>query len=220
MKIEWVGHASFIITSNDGTKILTDPYESGGFAGTLHYSPIKGQVDIITVSHAHPDHCHIPASTNKDTLIIREKTNATVKGIAIRSVDSFHDASGGKKRGINSIFVFEVDGMKIAHFGDLGHVLDDNQIKELGKVDIAMIPVGGNFTINAQEASDLVKQIKPKIVIPMHFKTSKVEFDIDGVDVFLQGKKDVEELKTYEIEIKPEMLSSSSAKIIVLHSSH
>lgn len=220
MKIEWLGHAAFIITSGDGTKILTDPYESGGFSGALRYSPIKEKVDIITTSHSHSDHCHMPLGLTKETQIIRDKINATIKGIKIKTIDSFHDLVGGRERGYNSIFLFDVDGIKIAHFGDLGHALDDAKMKELGQIDVALIPVGGTFTVDAKGASDIIKKIKPKIVIPMHFKTPKVRLDIDEVDTFLEDKENVERLRVSEIEIKPNMLSSKETLIIVLKYSH
>jgi len=220
MKIEWLGHAAFIITSQNGTKILTDPYEPEGPYGTIAHSPIKEKADIVTVSHSHSDHCHVPLHLEKEAQVIRDKINKQIKGITIRSVGSFHDSLGGKQRGSNTIFIFEVDGIKIAHFGDLGHSLDNTMLKELGPIDIALIPVGGVFTIDAKMADDIIKKLKPKITIPMHFKTPKVRFDIDGVEVFLQGKDNVERLQSAEIEISPEVLSSGPSKIIVLKYSH
>jgi L-ascorbate metabolism protein UlaG (beta-lactamase superfamily) len=220
MKIQWLGHASFIITAQNGTRILTDPYEPGGFSGAMAYSPIKERVDIITVSHSHSDHSHIPAGVSKETQIIRERPAAPVKDIMIRCVNSFHDSVGGRERGSNSIFVFEVDGIKIAHFGDLGHALDDTQVRELGPIDVALIPVGGTFTIDARGANEVIKKLKPKIVIPMHFKTPKVGFDIDEVEIFLKGKDNVEKIGCPEIEITPNLLSSATTKIIILQHSH
>lgn len=219
MKIEWLGHATFIITSNNGIKILTDPYKSEGLQGSIKYGPIKENVDIVTVSHAHSDHCHIPIGL-KDATIVRNNIDDTINGIKIKTIDSFHDTASGKERGCNSIFVFNVDGIKIAHFGDLGHILDDAHIRELGQIDVALIPVGGVFTIDAKVASEIIEKIKPKIVIPMHFKTPKLGFDIDKVDTFLINKKDVEQPGVSEIEINPSMLSSTATKIIVLKYSH
>lgn len=220
MKIEWLGHAAFIITSQNGTKVLTDPYESEGPYGTIGHSPIKEKADIVTVSHSHSDHCHVPLHLEKEAQVVREKINKEIKGITIRSVGSFHDSLGGKQRGSNTIFIFEVDGIKIAHFGDLGHSLEDAALKELGPIDIALIPVGGVFTIDAKTADDIIKKLKPKITIPMHFKTPKVRLDIDEVDLFLQGKDNVQRLQSSEIEISPDMLSSGPSKIIVLKHSH
>lgn len=220
MKIEWLGHATFIITSNKGTKILTDPYEPGGFSGAVKYSPIKETVDIITISHSHKDHCHIPSGLTSSTQILRDKTDTVLKDIKIKTVESFHDCEGGRERGCNTIFLLEVDGIRIAHFGDLGHPLDDAKIKELGQIDVALIPVGGIFTLDAKLATDTIRKINPKIVIPMHFKTAKLGFNIDEVEVFLKGKENVEILKNSEIEIKPDMLSSPTAKIMVLQHSH
>ncbi len=119
----------------------------------------------------------------------------TLKGISIKGISTFHDPSKGSERGANVIFNLSVDGMQVCHLGDLGHVLSDKEVSEIGPVDILLIPVGGYYTIDHKEATRVAEQIKPKVLIPMHFKTSKCTFPIAPVDDFLKGKKECEAAK-------------------------
>jgi len=169
MKIKWLGHASFLITSDTGAKIITDPYATGG---GLSYGEITESADIITVSHEHADHNNIAA--------------VRVKGIEFKGIASHHDETGGRQRGNNIMFCFEVDGIEICHLGDLGHQLSDKQASDLGEIDILLIPVGGYYTIDAKVATQVCNQLKPKVIIPMHFKNNKCGFPITGVDEFLK----------------------------------
>jgi len=209
MKVKWLGHASFAITSDTGTKIITDPYAT---EENLNYDEIKESADIVTVSHNHSDHNNT-AAVQDNPEVVRRTTE--VKGIKFRSTSTCHDEAGGKKRGSNTIFCFELDGIKVCHLGDLGHPLNDKQAAELGKVDILLIPVGGFFTIDARVASQICDQLKPRVIIPMHYKNSKCAFPVSGVDEFLQGKKNVSRLDASEVELKSGKLPVNT-QIIVL----
>lgn len=127
---------------------------------------------------------------------------AEVKGIKFSGIPAYHDASEGKERGNNAVICFEVDGVKICHLGDLGHLLSDAQVAEIGRVDILLIPVGGNYTIDAEVAGQVSDQLNPGVIIPMHYQTAKSGLPIAGVDEFLQGKKDVTRLDTSEMEFR------------------
>lgn len=145
MKVQWLGHASFMITSDAGTKIITDPYTPGG---PLAYGEIKESADIVTVSHEHFDHNNV-ASVGGNPEVVRGAGAKEVKGIGFNGIATYHDDTGGSQRGNNTIFCFEVDGVRVCHLGDLGHQLGDKEIADIGRVDIVLVPVGGNFTINA-----------------------------------------------------------------------
>jgi len=209
MKIEWLGHASFMIASETGIKIITDPYVT---TETLKYGEIKESADIVTVSHEHGDHSNVSAVQGNPE-VVRE--TARVKGIEFEGILSNHDNAGGKERGSNTIFCFEVDGVRVCHLGDLGHQLNDKQFAELGSVDILLTPVGGNYTIDAKVASQLCDRLKPKVIIPMHFKNDKCAFPIAGVDEFIKGEENVSQLDTDEVEFKQGELPATT-KIIVL----
>ena len=210
MKIKWLGHASFLITSDTGIKIITDPYLTGG---SLSYGEIKESADIVAVSHdQHTDHNNV-AAVRGNPEVVRGATK--IKGIEFKGISCYHDDAGGKLRGGNTILCLEVDGIRVCHLGDLGHQLGDEQAAELGKVDILLIPVGGFYTIDARVASQLCEQLKPKVIIPMHYKNDKCDFPIAGVDEFLKGKKDVNRLDTNETEFKQGELPAAT-QIIVL----
>ncbi len=211
MKIKWLGHASFMITSDTGTKIITDPYVT---AENLNYGEIKESADIVTVSHEHGDHSNVSGVRGNPEAI---RGTAKVKGIEFKGIPTYHDDAKGQQRGNNTIFCFEVDGMKVCHLGDLGHELSDKQVVELGKVDILLIPVGGYYTIDAAVASQVYNKLAPRVTIPMHYKNNKCNYPITGVDDFLQGKTDVTRLDTSEVEFKQGELPATP-QIIVLKS--
>jgi len=212
MKIKWLGHSSFLMTSGSGKKILTDPYES---VFGLKYGEIKESADVVTVSHEHGDHNNTKAVKGNPVVV---KTSGPVEhaGIKIRGIDTFHDGSRGKERGTNVVFCFEIDGLNVCHLGDLGHTLTAEQVKSIGKIDILMVPVGGNFTIDAAAAGKIIATLKPAVVIPMHFRNNRCpEFPVAGLDEFTKGKTNITVKNSSEIEYKIGKLPAST-QIVVL----
>lgn len=165
MKIKWFGQSCFLITSENGTKIVTDPYKN-----MLGYRLPVVEADIVSTSHNHSDHNNTKAVKGSFTHL-SELGTFTVNNIAIKGVATFHDNALGAKRGKNTVYNFSIDGINVCHCGDLGHVLTDTQINEIGPVDILLLPVGGGPTVGAQDAGQVVKQLNPAIVIPMHYRT-------------------------------------------------
>ena len=198
MKVKWLGHASFLITSDNGTRIITDPYKSGG---DLRYGEVKGPADIVTVSHEHRDH-NYTATIEGNPQILRGAKSTEVGGIKFVGVATAHDEKQGKERGPNTIFCFEVDGIRLCHLGDLGHKLTDREVAEIGKVDVLMIPVGGLWAIDAEVATEVSQQLKAKVIIPMHFRNERCNFPVATVDDFLTGKKNIIMADSSEIEFK------------------
>ena len=211
MKVKWLGHSCFLITSEKGTKLITDPYAVGG---GINYSPIKESADIIIVSHGHSDHNNVSAVRGQPQ-IIKGSGIKDVRGIEFKGIATYHDKSKGKERGGNTVFCFTVDGIRLCHLGDLGHLLSQEQIASVGDVDILFIPVGGFFTIDAAEASRVCTQLMPRVIIPMHFKTTKCAYHIGPVEDFLKGTERVMKWDTSEIEFQAGKLPAES-KIIVL----
>ena len=209
MKISWLGHACFLLETSQGTRLITDPYESGGYGGAVGYDAINLEADIVTVSHKHADHNNI--QDFKDALIVSEEGETSIKDIEVKGVLSYHDKERGQSRGENIIFTIQADGLKVVHFGDLGE--KDIDLTHFSDIDIAIVPVGGTFTIDAAEASQLIREIHPKITIPMHYKTSKLGFDIDRVDKFLKANPDYE--KRDSLEVNRDNIGSFE-KIVVL----
>ena len=233
MKIKWLGHASFMITSETGTKIITDPYIT---TENFNYGEIKESADIVTVSHEHGDHNYVDGIrlSNPKVQVVKDTTRwilpeailepystsrgkEEIGGMSFNAISTYHDNTGGSQGGENTVFYFEVDGVRVCHLGDLGHQLSAQQVAELGKVDILLIPVGGFYTIDARVATEVCSQLKPRVIIPMHYKTDKCGFPIAGVDEFLKGKEGVSKLDTSEVEFKQGELPAST-QIIVLKS--
>ncbi|HID95395.1 MAG TPA: MBL fold metallo-hydrolase [Candidatus Latescibacteria bacterium] len=216
MNLIWLGHAAFLIVSLSGQRILTDPYQSGAFGGAIGYKAIEDTVDVVTVSHEHLDHNYTKGLPGRP-LVVKGPGMHQASGFTFKGVPSYHDEHRGRDRGTNTIFVFEVDSLRICHLGDLGHTLSKEQIDAIGEVDVLLIPVGGYYTIDADKASQVVKQLSPKLVVPMHFKTKSVRLPIAPVDEFIKGKKDVECLDSSEITITRGALPEQTRIVVLKH---
>ena len=168
MEIKYLGHSSFLIKSKE-SRLVTDPYDS--FIG-IKFPKIEA--DVVTVSHAHKDH-NRPDLVLGDPLVINLPGEFERHGIRIFGYQSFHDKKGGAERGPNILYKIEVEGLTILHCGDLGLVPDEKFLDNIGDIDILMLPVGGVYAIDADEAVELIKKIEPSVVIPMHYLASYLD---------------------------------------------
>jgi L-ascorbate metabolism protein UlaG (beta-lactamase superfamily) len=160
---------------------VTDPHDGKSIG--IPAPDVLG--DIILVSHNHYDHNSVESVEKEESIVVKDGRIKTVLGVKIRGVVSFHDESAGRKRGENIIYVFTMDNISFCHLGDLGHELDEGAVQQIGDVDVLFIPVGGNFTIDAKKAWNVINGIKPKIVIPMHYKFGGLSLPIAEIDPFL-----------------------------------
>lgn len=180
MTINWFGQSCFRIEAKEGS-ILIDP-----FSKEIGLKPPKIKDDIVLVSHGHDDHNNVE-DMNPEAFLINTPGEYEKNGIAIRGISSYHDKSEGKERGLNTIYIMKTEDMTICHLGDLGQEkLDEKQVDEIGDVDILLVPVGGNYTINSKEAVGVIGQIEPKIIIPMHYKIKDMKVDIEGPEKFVK----------------------------------
>ena len=209
MKIKYLAHAAFLITADDGNRIITDPYATGD---ELDHGTIDESADIVTVSHDHFDHNNA-ASVKGNPQVVRDTT--TVKGIIIRAIATAHDEAGGSQRGQNNIYCFEVDGIRVCHMGDLGHLLTDNQVAEVGQVHVLLIPVGGTFTIDARTAQEVSEQVGAPIIIPMHYKTEKMSLPLSGLEEFLKDKDNVIRVGSSEVTLNLAELPTSPTIMVL-----
>jgi L-ascorbate metabolism protein UlaG (beta-lactamase superfamily) len=221
-KLTWYGQACFLLESAAGTRVVMDPIPAG-----LGYTPpadLRG--DVVTVSHEHGDHNNV-ALVQGRARVLRGltadkkgwvKVDEKVRDVAIRSVGVYHDEEKGAKRGLNTVFVFEVGGVRIAHLGDLGHLLSDQQLSGIGLVDVVLIPVGGTYTIDARQATRVVDQLRPRLVIiPMHYKTDVLTIkELATVDAFLAGKPNVRRENGNTISITG-VKARPSTEVVVLN---
>lgn len=178
MEISWLGQACFKLKGKKATVII-DPFDPDYTGLKL---PKDMSSDVVLISHNHKDH-----NFTSHSMVFDKPGEYEVGGVVITGISSFHDNSGGSERGVNNIYHLLFDGLDIVHLGDLGQSkLTEEQIAEIGQTDILMIPVGSVYTIDAEAASDIVSQLEPKIIIPMHYKIEGLKFELDGVDKFLK----------------------------------
>jgi L-ascorbate metabolism protein UlaG (beta-lactamase superfamily) len=168
MDISYLGHSSFRLKGRFAT-LVCDPYDSQ----MVGFKFPKLSADVVTISHNHGD--HNKSEFVKDTeFVIKEPGEYEIKGVSIVGIAAFHDDKNGSIRGKNNIFIYEIDGLRIAHLGDLGHKLSEKILDSMGEIDIVMIPTGGEFTVGPAEAADIVRDIDPWIVIPMHYQSEGI----------------------------------------------
>ena len=172
---------------------MTDPYDP-----SIGLKAIKATADIITVSHDHYDHNNTSAvkgtKRRKEPFIVAGPGEYEISGVSIFGLSSFHDQKGGKERGRNTIYFINLDDLKLVHLGDLGHKLNDEQLEEINSPDLLFIPVGGTYTLDASLAVEVIGQIDPKIVIPMHYQLPGLTIKLAPVDDFLK-EMGVEKIK-------------------------
>ncbi len=214
MKIRFLGHAAFELTLQNGRRVIFDPYESGAFEGAVKYSPIQEEFDLALVSHDHADHvCQdVISECGK---IYRQAGEFREGDISGTMIPTFHDESEGEERGTNLVTILNAEGMKLAHLGDLGHLPSRELYHQLRGVNILLIPVGGHFTIDDAAAAEIAGELNPNIVIPMHFKTGKVEFPLKPVDEFAGRMDNVDRTGQSEITVTSGSLTEEM-KVVIL----
>jgi L-ascorbate metabolism protein UlaG (beta-lactamase superfamily) len=212
MYITWIGHACFKIQDKltpDGITVVTDPFDK-----SIGLRAPNFEANIATVSHDHSDHNNT-GSLRGDPYVINMPGEYDIKGVAIQGVASKHDDKEGKERGGNIMYRIEMEGITIAHLGDLGHELDPKQMEAVAGVDILLIPVGGKYTLDGKKAAEVVSQIEPRIVIPMHYKIDGLKLDIETAEKFIKeiGIKPTEEEK---LKITKKDLPQEDMELIIL----
>lgn len=179
LQIRWYGHACFEITNQQ--TIVTDPHDGKSIG--IHTPIVHG--DIILISHDHYDHNSIKTVEKEQSKIINEERKRTINNITINGFSTYHDKHEGEKRGKNIMYRFSVDDLIFLHAGDLGHILEEKVIDQIGNIDILFIPIGGTYTLDAKEAWKVITAIQPKITIPMHYKIEGLSLPIAPIDDFL-----------------------------------
>jgi len=197
MDIHWLGHSCFRIKGSQAT-VITDPYPPD-----LGYSLGKQSANIVTVSHQHPGHSYSQGIEGAPRLV-KGPGEYEISDVLIIGLSTFHDGDRGQKRGKNTVYLMEMDEVSFCHLGDLGHVLATDKVAEIDNVDVLFVPVGGVSTINAQMAAAVVRQLDPKVVIPMHYKTDALKRELEPLEGFLK------EMGVREVESKPKLSLTKS----------
>lgn len=179
MEVTWLGHACFRLKGRDGV-VLMDPCPK-----STGYNIGRQQANIVTVSHEHPAHSYTEALTGPHRRI-DAPGEYEIGGVLITGVRTYHDGKRGAERGRNTSFLIEMDEVRVCHLGDLGHVPTQEQIEAFSDIDVLLVPVGGNSTIDAEAASEIISQLEPKVVVPMHYATEAASATLDPLDKFVK----------------------------------
>ncbi len=218
-KINWFGQSCFQISVSNSkdhsAQILIDPFDE-----SIGLKVPRFSADILLITHEHADHNNIKevkAIDEKEVFLISGPGEYEVKGVFIKGIPSFHDNSQGKERGRNTIYTIEAEEIKFCHLGDLGQAqLTDEQLEQIGEVDILMIPVGGTYTISGQEATKIISQIEPRIIIPMHYQIPNLKIKLDNVEKFTKaiGKNSIQPQE--KLQIKASNLPKEGTEMVIL----
>ena len=216
MLIRHIGHAEFLLVTESGVRIVTDPYDA-----SCGYPLQKTDADIALISHHHHDHDAVENLRGEPRIIDKAGQYTPEPDVKVTAVKGFHDDEHGNKRGETLLFLIETEGLRIVHLGDLGCALDENQLEQLKKPDILMIPIGGFYTIGAEQAKQTAEQLEARLILPMHYKTEfNQDWPISGPEAFLeqfdtndicQGAEAVRVTKA-DLECQPRIITFSTGR--------
>ncbi|MBI2590332.1 MAG: MBL fold metallo-hydrolase [Candidatus Blackburnbacteria bacterium] len=207
MDITWLGHSSFRIKGKNAS-IVTDPFDP-----SVGLKFPKVEADMVTVSHDHQDH-NQSRLVGGNPKVITGPGEYEIREVSIFGIPSYHDSNNGRERGPNTIYTISIDGMHLCHLGDLGHKLTQDQLGEIGNIDILFVPVGGVYTIDAQVAVEVVTAIEPKVVIPMHYKVPGLKYELAEVSGFVK-EIGMEPAKVDKYSVTPDKLPEERQLIVL-----
>jgi L-ascorbate metabolism protein UlaG (beta-lactamase superfamily) len=212
MNISYFGHSCFKIEEkidNENIVLVTDPFNK-----EIGLKVPNIEADIVSISHNHKDHNN-SSVLRANPFMVNSAGEFDIKGIIIEGIYSYHDNKEGAELGSNIIFRFDIEGVSLVHLGDLGNVLDNKQLEKIGGVDILFIPVGGKYTLDAKKAVEVISQVEPRIVIPMHYQLPDCNIkDIDGVEKFVK-ELGIEPSYEEKIKINKKDLPSDDMRLII-----
>jgi len=207
LDLTWLGHACFRLRGKNAVAV-TDPYPP-----SLGPKLSRLEADVVTVSHPHPNHSHLQTVKGH---ILDGPGEYEVKGVTVNGLATFHDTSGGDQHGRNTIFLIDVDDVRVCHLGDLGHRLDDAALEQIGTVDVLLVPVGGGNSLDATGAAEVVRQIEPRMVVPMHYALPAVKKQLEGVDRFLKEMAAPEVEPIQRLSVQATTGETETTRVVVL----
>ena len=209
MDVTWLGQSCFRLRGKNAA-VVTDPYPP-----SLGLRLPRQEAEIVTVSHEHENHSYLQA-VREGAFEITGPGEYEIAGVSVIGFATFHDSEKGAKRGRNTVYLIEIDDVRICHLGDLGHALDDADAEIVASADVLLVPVGSRTAISPAQAAEVVRQLEPRYVVPMHYATPGLKVQLDGVDRFLK------EMAVTAVEPQPKLsVQASSAteyetKVVVL----
>lgn len=211
VRLQWLGHAYFLIQTSS-IRVAIDPYNE-----RWGYPVRRVEADVCLCSHGHLDHAYTDAVEGNPEIVRGplEDGETKVRGITVRHVSTFHDEKEGAERGKNTVFLLNLEGIRIAHAGDLGHVLTEEQVKKIGEIDVLLVPCGGKFVLTPEMARRVVDQLRPKIAIPMHFRTKEAQWLPHGVEEFTEGLTNVRKLEEKALVLTKKSLPAERSVFVM-----
>ena len=215
MELRWFGHSFFELVINTdvqkNVKVYFDPYSE-----EIGLTPPKNlSADIVLISHQHYDHNNLDIFSQRG-LVIDTAGEYSCKGVDVRGIKTFHDTQNGTEKGVNIVFIVESEGLRMAHLGDLGHLLSESQMKEIDGVDILMVPVGGPASITGKDSVKVIRQIEPKLVIPMHYKIPGINFALADLESFCSEIGVCPTEPTEKLNVKAGGLMGKEMEVVVM----
>lgn len=211
MTITWYGHSCFRLESKD-LSLLIDP-----FSKEIGLRPPKIKDNVVLVTHSHYDHSNLEGLPS-DSFLLNGPGEYEVRGVTVKGIQSFHDKSQGHERGLNTIYAIGMEGISLVHLGDFGEAaLSEEQVEKIGEADILMVPVGGVYTVDYKEAVGIIRQVEPKVVIPMHYKTKELKLDIEGPEKFLKEISLTPEKADKSWKIQKKNLPTEEMKVVLFN---
>ena len=209
MDVTWLGHGCFRLRGR-GAAVVTDPYPPA-----IGLKLARMDAEVVTVSHGHENHSY--------TQVVRDGAyeilgpgEYEIAGVSIIGVPTYHDAEKGKKEGRNTVYLIEIDDVRICHLGDLGHKLDDADAESVATPDVLLVPVGGRTTISAAQAAEVVRQLEPRYVVPMHYAIPGLKLQLDPIDRFLKEMGVASSEPQPKLTVQKSSVSEYETKVVVL----
>ena len=209
MDVTWLGHGCFRLRGR-GAAVVTDPYPP-----TIGLKLSRMDADLITVSHEHDDHTYTQV-VRDGAYEVHGPGEYEVAGVSVIGLPTYHDAEKGAKEGRNTVYLIEMDDVRICHLGDLGHKLDDAEAEAVASPDVLLVPVGGRTTMNGEQAAEVVRQLEPRFVVPMHYSIPGLKLQLDPVDRFLKEMGVTASEPQPKLSVQKSSVTEYETKVVVL----
>lgn len=209
MDVTWLGHGCFRLRGR-GAAVVTDPYPPG-----IGLKLSRMDAEIVTVSHDHENHSYTQV-VRDPAYVIHGPGEYEVAGVSVVGVPTYHDSEKGKKEGRNTVYLIELDDVRVCHLGDLGHKLDDTEAEAVASPDVLLVPVGGRSTLNAALAAEVVRQLEPRFVVPMHFAIPGLKLQLDPIDRFLKEMGVTASESQPKLAVQKSSGADNETKVVVL----
>ncbi len=207
MDVTWLGQSCFRLRGRSAA-VVTDPFPPS-------LGPrLRLEANLVTVSHSHENHSHVQSV--KDAFVVDDPGEYEVAGVTVRGLPTFHDRSQGAEHGRNVVFVIELDDVRVCHLGDLGHALDDRVLEGIGNVDLLLVPVGGGCTLDGATAAEVVRQVDPRYVVPMHYGHPALRTQLASVERFLKEMGVAEAEAQTKLAVQGSSSAEAETKVVVL----